>query len=81
MFEHVGVSFRVISWVFGQTTSDKTTVVMQGMSMNEEELYKVEAKIKAFALSEDVDCISVPGPRPDTHIAHTKEWIEETHHQ
>jgi hypothetical protein len=54
---------------------------MQGMSMNEEELYKVEAQIKAFALSEDVDCISVPGPRPDTHIAHTKEWIEETQHQ
>ena len=49
MFEHKGISFRVVSWIFGQTTQDVTTVVMQGMSMNEEELYKVEQQIKDFA--------------------------------
>lgn len=56
VFESRGINFRVVSWNFGQTTLDKTTVVMQGLSMNEEELYKVESEIIEFCKSEEVKC-------------------------
>lgn len=62
LFENRGINFRVVSWKFGQTTEDMTSVVMQGLSMNEEELYKVEEEIKEFCKSEEVVCKSVKGP-------------------
>ena len=44
MFENRGVNFRVVTWIVGQTTIDTTTVVMQGLSLNEKELAHARAE-------------------------------------
>lgn len=62
MFENNGVTFRVVSWEFGQTTQDETSVVMQGLCMQEDYLYKVESEIIQFCASEEVKCNQVKGP-------------------
>lgn len=72
MFENRGVNFRVVSWVFGQDTQSRTSVVMQGLSMNEEELYKVEQEIKDFAKAEEVECLKVKGPNFEAPLSHAK---------
>lgn len=59
MFENRGINFRVVSWNFGQDTQSTTSVVMQGLSLNEEELYKVEQEIIDFSKNEKVLCIRV----------------------
>lgn len=48
MFESRGINFRIVAWNFGQTVNDRTKVVMQGLSINEEELYNVEKEIMTF---------------------------------
>lgn len=51
MFENRGINFRVVNWNFGQTCHDTTVVVLQGLSLNEDELFKVESEIKQFCAS------------------------------
>jgi hypothetical protein len=70
MFENRGINFRVVSWQFGQTVNNTTVVVLQGLSMNEEELYKVESEIKDFCASEDVKCQAVQGPSYEAQLPH-----------
>lgn len=75
MFENRGVNFRVVSWQFGQDSSSKTSVVMQGLSLFDEELDKVEQEIIEFAKNEDVQCLKVKGPAVDQPLSHAKEYL------
>lgn len=78
MFENRGINFRVVSWVFGQNAQSTTSVVMQGLSMNEDELYKVEQEIMDFSKSEQVQCLKVKGPSFEAPISHSKEYLQDT---
>ena len=75
MFENNGVTFRVVSWQFGQTTQDETSVVMQGLCMNEDYLYKVEQEIIEFCASEEVKCKPVKGPSYEQPLPGHKDHL------
>ena len=75
MFENRGVNFRVVTWIVGQTTIDTTIVVMQGLSLNEKELYKVESEIMKFCESEDVKCKPCKGPLADQALHVNKDYL------
>jgi hypothetical protein len=51
---------------------------MQGLSMNDDELYKVEDEIKEFCKSEDVLCQSVKGPDYEQQLHGHKDYNSDT---
>lgn len=52
--------------------------MMQGLSLNEEELYKVEKEIIDFCASEEVKCQTVKGPSYE-HIIHgNKDYLADS---
>lgn len=55
-----------------------TSVIMQGLSMNDDELYKVEDEIKEFCKSEDVLCQSVKGPDYEQQLHGHKDYNSDT---
>lgn len=77
MFESRGINFRIVAWNFGQTVNDRTKVVMQGLSINEEELYNVEKEIMAFCKGEDVACIAVKGPSFEKPLDDGKHFLQD----
>ena len=51
---------------------------MQGLSLNEDELYKVEQEIIDFSKTEEVQCLKVKGPSFEAPINHAKEYLQDT---